>query len=1105
MPPAIQWADRSPLLDSLRWMFVFTVGPGITLLAAIGAVALLGPRRWPSTLHRQRWVQYVLVGGAVVPFVIAGRGFVHTGRYTMPMLPAMCVLGGLGVVSLARLARRSSSTPVRRAAPALAIVLLSISALWTVAFVNGVFGREHTRIAATQWIVANVPAGSGISSQAWDDALPLGLPGVDLSRYRNEQLQLVGTDDVAKIVALARQLQTVDYVVESSPRLWGTVTRIPSRFPSTIEFFEALDDGSLGFTRVATFDTGPELGPFRLDDSTAEEAFSVYDHPEVRIWQKTRPLDPEAIVERLDPIAAANAVNTHATDAHANGLLLDEAVIADLADGPTYDEQFDTTGNGLTQALGWLLLLELLAAATFVLMLPLLRSLPDAGAGVSKILALAVLSIGSFVASAWLGVPLGRGWSFVAVIALLGGGLLAARRRRHELADLWRRRRALLVGAEVVGLLAFALVLWLRAADPDLWHPARGGEKPFEMALMTAVLRSDTLAPYDPWFSGGSLNYYYGGWLLLLAPAKLLRTAPAHLMNIGLAVFAWSIAGAAWTVGAALSGLGRRVETVARRTVVGASLAVGLVLAASNMDVIAPAWAQLRGASTTFDWWSRSRVIPESVAITEFPAWSLLFGDLHPHVMGIALVLALGAVALGLRAQLIRGSRAGTITAATLAGLLVGQIRATNTWDLVLAVSLVAVCLVACLVEGAPRRLCALAAACGAVAVTVVWRPYVRQTVVFDRGVTAGELVTPVSSWLQQFGLFLAISVVASVLPLRRARRRSARQWGRIRTADMVVVGAALVATGVIMLAPHRAVAVLCAVLSMALAWSAWTARGRRDAAALALLTLAGGWTIQMCVELFTISNDGGRQNTVFKFWYQSWILLAVGSAAVLATAIVPLRARPDHDRLRRGVRLTAVVLVATSVVTAVGFWAYSLPPRLDDRISGGGPTLDGEAYLRVPFEVGVGDGTVVPSEDLPLVDWLRANVHGVHVIAEMPGLDYQWTSRMSWSTGLPTPVGWQYHQSQQRRTDGGVLERRAADMRELYVSTDPAAIARVLAERRIVYLVFGTVERSVATPESRQALLDHRCLSTLWQSDEGFFISSVDSACVREMRPLGG
>ena len=536
--------------------------------------------------------------------------------------------------------------------------------VWGVGFVNGVYGRTNTRIEASEWIARNVPPGSVLSSQAWDDGLPLRLPGLDVDQFIGEQLNMVGPDDEAKVATIAEQLGRIDYVVESSARIWGTVTRMPNRFPSTINFFDGLDSGALGFERVATFRSGISLGPWQLDDESADEAFSVVDHPQVRIWRKVRDVDRDTIVAVLDPIAAANAVAIDPTRASANGLLLTDDEIATNAIGPTYDQAFDTDGSNVLHVIGWFVLLELLGVAAFAMFAPLLQSLPDAGWGLAKILALGTLAFALFFAAAWLHIDLDRTSVGVITAAFVAAGAVCAIRRRALLSSLWRERRAVLITVEVLCALMFLGFVLTRAMNPDLWHPDRGGEKPFEMALLTAVLRTKTLPVYDPWYSHGALNYYYGGWFLLSAPARVLRTSPTMVMNVAIAVFASCSAGAAFSLGAGMvnaTRTGWRRHSHLARTCAAGVLAATFVLLVSNGAIVTTIWQRLTGdAQGPVDWWGLSRVIPGSVAVTEFPAWSLLFGDVHPHVMGIAVLLAVGTLCIAWYSALRDGRRRAT-------------------------------------------------------------------------------------------------------------------------------------------------------------------------------------------------------------------------------------------------------------------------------------------------------------------------------------------------------------------------------------------------------------------------------------------------------------
>ena len=131
-------------------------------------------------------------------------------------------------------------------------------------------------------------------------------------------------------------------------------------------------------------------------------------------------------------------------------------------------------------------------------------------------------------------------------------GLAIAWVTRDELVEEIRANWRHYLRLETLGLLFFLIFLAVRLGNPDLWHPYKGGEKPMDFSYFNAVLKSSTFPPYDPWFAGGYINYYYYGFVLVGMPVKLLGIIPSVAYNLILPTLFSLLGMGAFTVGFSL-------------------------------------------------------------------------------------------------------------------------------------------------------------------------------------------------------------------------------------------------------------------------------------------------------------------------------------------------------------------------------------------------------------------------------------------------------------------------------------------------------------------------------------------------------------------------
>lgn len=288
-PYTLQYVNTTPYLFHLRQMFWWGVGPVLSLLALSGLI-LIG---WQTVLigkTKQGWktlllhpaLPYALAN--ILFFLVIGQSAVKFMRYMLPLYPALAMLAGFTLASIWGITKLSTSVRT-----VLISSLLVPVAAWYFSFMQ-IYAQPHSRIAASEWMLTNIPTGSALAVEHWDDRLPL---------YGGEQFTYIELpiyeqpDDQRKWSAINSQLAQADYIVLASNRLHGFLPRLatcvegkPRCYPQTAEYYRALFAEELGFTQLAEFTNRPNFLGYEIIDDNADESFTVYDHPRVIIFKR---------------------------------------------------------------------------------------------------------------------------------------------------------------------------------------------------------------------------------------------------------------------------------------------------------------------------------------------------------------------------------------------------------------------------------------------------------------------------------------------------------------------------------------------------------------------------------------------------------------------------------------------------------------------------------------------------------------------------------------------------------------------------------------------------------------------------------------------------
>ncbi len=558
---------------------------------------------------------------------------------------------------------------------------------------------------------------------------------------------------------------------------------------------------------------------------------------------------------------------------------------------------------------------------------------------------------------------------------------------------------------ELASFVLFYVYLYVRSFNVAIY----GTERFMDMALLTAAGKTHYFPFIDSWYAGKTVNYYYYGSYLVSLLANVSRTqyVLAYTASLGL------LFSTACTVAGSLV---YEVTSSKKFALLGAFFVTTAGMMFYAAGVIRGA---LANPSTVYSYASSTRLYSPSYIINEIPSYSFTVGDLHAHLLGLSFFLANLTVLYAFS----KAKRPSWVLVFLLAIGMATSIMV-NSWD---AITMSFLVLLAVLFKDwNDQRL-------------------IKKWIVAGASIAVCMVVLALPFLLNFHSPVLGIRYIPSYVAEYNLKNV---QWPT----------------------PFWALAGEWGVFAVGITWALVVLRKRLREYVFPITLSVMSVLILVGVEFFFVPDIYSvanppyfRANTVFKFGYQAWSMLAIAFTVLLWAAFNSGRLVKAQRWVVGGV--LGIVLVLSSVYPYQALRQYY-------GLLGGAPqaqaqtqTLDGMAFM----------DTAGPG-DYEAVQWINENIPERSVFIEAAGQDYSYFGRISVFTGMEDPINWLSHEwtwrfnakaaklatpDAQVETGYGAIAAISADVQTIYESTDVSQTQALLQKYGAQYVYVGGLERA--------------------------------------------
>ena len=656
----------------------------------------------------------------------------------------------------------------------------------------------------------------------------------------------------------------------------------------------------------------------------------------------------------------------------------------------------------LTNILNWWYVIFVIGLIFLPLTIFIFHNFLDLGYIFSKILGLLILSYAIWILSSLKILPFNT-----FNLLTLGGSFLVINLYilfKKNLLKIIRKHWRIFLFEEVLFLGGLIFWSYIRAHEPSI----HGLEKFMDFGFINSILRTEFFPPKDLWLSPETLNYYYFGHLLVAVLTKLSFLNPVITYNLMVATLFGFTFTMSFSIGANAYHkffASQSLPFTLKRALMCGLLAAFLVSMAGNLHTIyvffqnyntdnpVPFW-QLTPQNNFSGYWypNATRFIP--FTIHEFPIYSFVVSDLHGHVLDIPVVLLTLMLIISIYFQ--KKINFGYIV---LYGFLVGIMLMTNVLDGPIYLLLLA------LIVYFKERSNLL--------------KYLLLTLLL-------AVVFSLPFWLsfKPFGSGIGVLCAPNFL------------------TDIGKLGPILFEKDHCGRSPLWMLSVLYGFFYFTLYGFAAKIGKKISLTDKLVLILVLFATVLIIIPEIVYVKDiypaHYRANTVFKFGFQAFMVLALSSSYMIFRIYTQVKWK--------------FPIILYSFFILLFFGLVAIYPYFTIRSYYGNLNeykgLDGLNYLQ----------NLYPS-DYKAILWIKEFIIGQPTILEGVGESYTDYARVSSNTGLPTVIGWPVHEWLWRGSpDEGT--RRLEDVKLIYEDPDLTKTAALLKKYQISLIFLGTLEK---------------------------------------------